>query len=58
MAEATSPKSDIDLLFIVKDKNLSKNKSNNSKKINSRNSLFLWDLVFSWSYQLELLIKY
>ncbi len=37
-----APKSDIDLLFIVKDKNLSKIKSNDSEKLIQEILYFLW----------------
>ena len=42
-----APKSDIDLLFIVKDKKLSKIKSNDSEKLIQDMLYFLWDLGFS-----------
>lgn len=42
-----APKSDIDLLFIVKDKKLSKIKSNDSEKLIQEILYFLWDLGFS-----------
>ena len=41
-----APKSDIDLLFIVKDKKLSKIKSNDSEKLIQEILYFLWDLGF------------
>ena len=42
-----APKSDIDLLFLVKDKNLSQIKSNDSEKLIHEILYFLWDLGFS-----------
>ncbi len=42
-----APKSDIDLLFLVKDKNLSKIKSHDSEKLIHEILYFLWDLGFS-----------
>ena len=42
-----APKSDIDLLFLVQEKNFSKMKSNDSKKLIKETLYFLWDLGFS-----------
>ncbi len=42
-----APKSDIDLLFLVQDKNLSKINSNASEKLIQEILYFLWDLGFS-----------
>ncbi len=42
-----APKSDIDLLFLVKDKNFSNIKSNDSEKLIQKILYFLWDLGFS-----------
>ena len=42
-----APKSDIDLLFLVQDKNLSKIKSDTSEKLIQEILYFLWDLGYS-----------